>query len=138
MFIMQKGTYLSFHYFADVSGNKTKNQTMSAVLRQNDFHLTQLIVQVRRVTMCVSSCPPIRPSIRSLDKVHVSLSPVLSGFSHKLPLPERLMVLLNSNLKTAKRWTRTQTDLFRTSQEKRSSFCPNVLLLVQLKGKCMR
>lgn len=40
MFIMQKGTYLSFHYFADVSGNKTKNQTMSAVLRQNDFHLT--------------------------------------------------------------------------------------------------
>lgn len=42
--------------------------------------------------------PPIHPSIRSLDKVHVSLSLGLSGPSHKPLQPGRLMADLNVHL----------------------------------------
>lgn len=72
------------------------------------------------VCVCVSFCPPIYPSIRGLDKVHVSLSPGLSGLSHKTPLPRRLMAVLISHLEPANR--RRWTDLSHTPREKTSTF----------------
>lgn len=90
------------------------------------FH-THLLVQVRWT--CVCRCPfvhpSIHPSIKSsscLDKVHVSLSPELSGLSHKPLQLGRLMALLISHLETANSRACRQTDLSHTPEEIKLSF----------------
>lgn len=78
---------------------KACNQTLEwikcKILDWWDFVLCTITFCVG-VCVCVSSCPAIHPSIRSPDKVHVSLSPVLSELSHWLPPPGRLMAVLSS------------------------------------------
>lgn len=108
-------------WLLDVSWSKI--ETVSAVISHLQLSCISSLVAAS-VCLCarVSFRPPIYPSIRSLDKVHVSLSPGLSGLSHKLLLPERLMAVLISHLEAVNRWTCRHMDLPRTPRVTRSLF----------------